>query len=1255
MRNKQQPVMIATKSVSNKSSQQAVVQDGFVSNCKLSAKPPFRYSQLATALSLCLLAQAYLPNAAYAAVNDTDSQKNASSNSEPSQAAVNQSAQTSQSAQDQSSQTQALRQAKSDAELEQALIALRLKRAVEQGLVDASVLEDYQRETLNKASDESKSAYNQAEALAEQTVDKSIDNSTTNQKTNGQTNTGNQPATKQPIVQPYPINKTSPTSPATPQSKDSQSVNGSSNISNNGSNSKDSDAIFDRIFTDSSFDNQGATRQQGAARDFNDSANLSSPEQLDQLLNDIGSQVSVDFDQPVARLDAAEPPLGFNNKIDQSDSLHPSNRETLGIKSSESSTQQAATEPVYQATDVVTDPDNTQEQVDAKAKASLEQSNLGKVDDKIVKAEGDITDDLVEEVQKNGGQKAEINPDDYLPEYRQRPNGIDDELEQEQLAATDDTEKEPEAKQGLVKRLFNRFFNDGVGGLPKVKAKVYVNQTEEPVTTQQLQQALKGPNPQLVVADKEEQPAANIKAAMENIPAGSIADFTAATPKLYQEALDAAQAVGYYDVKLSFKKVASDEIAVVIDHLGEPVRVASRIVDIRGEGQELEEFQTIVDEAPPKADDVFNHGVYENTKREIETATDQLGFFDGQWLNRSVDVILPDNTADIDLIYDTGERYRFDEVVFFTIDEETGQLTTDPDKLPVKLELLHQLHEFKAGDSFSAPLVTKFTNDLSRTQYFNSVNVETIRPGTSRGVLGFEETEREPDEDQELAQADTDQAAADGSETDNITANDSSSSEGGLNSIGSNNTNNSDDSEDSKNLEASDDSDVLDEELAPVVYSINDETSEKLAQIRVKAERLSRLPDDRVLDEVESEAKSLLGKIANSISNTVKKVLPDDKDPYADTDSLPDDLSKTVLANRKTPQQVAESKSVPLYVFVSADKPRDMDIGIGYGTDTGVRAVTRFENNLINKDGYQAGITVGASKINRNINLHASRPWKHPLDDTLTGNISYEQEEINQGEGNLDLETNTIQAGITRNIRKENGWNRTYSLRYRMDQLESGVEGPAREDLPVPFNREGASFDQEALLLGYQIDKTTSDNVLNPTKGWRQYYSIEAGSENALTDTNMAIARAGVSGLYSFGEDNRHQILASLDGGYIWADDFERVPYKLRFFAGGDRSIRGYDYNSLSALEKGYLVGGQVLAVGSTEYNYEFKPGLRGAVFADFGNAYDKDFEAETKLGVGFGVRWASPVGMVRVDLGAGVLEDSIPIRLHFYIGSPLQ
>ena len=284
--------------------------------------------------------------------------------------------------------------------------------------------------------------------------------------------------------------------------------------------------------------------------------------------------------------------------------------------------------------------------------------------------------------------------------------------------------------------------------------------------------------------------------------------------------------------------------------------------------------------------------------------------------------------------------------------------------------------------------------------------------------------------------------------------------------------------------------------------------------------------------------------------------------------------------------------------------------------------------------------------------MYGSRPWKHPLNDKLDARLTYEEEVIDQGEGNFDLSTKTLKAALARNIRRENGWDRSYSVRYRLDELETGVDEEELDNLPVRFTSSKPT--QHALLFGYGMSKTDVDNAANPTRGFRQYYALEAGSESLLSDTDMAILRAGVSGLYSFGADDKHQVLGSLNTGYIWADDFYEVPYKLRFFAGGDQSIRGYDYESLSPIEKGYLTGGQILAVGSAEYNYEFRPGFRGAVFTDIGNAYDKDFETDTKVGVGVGIRWASPVGVVRVDVAAGVTEDSIPVRLHLFIGSPL-
>lgn len=1136
---------------------------------------PFRYSPLACALSVCLFAQVAV-QPAYAAqdsripkdIRDSLSERDLSELDEM----------LIETNQDDMVNDESI--ATND-QIEEALIALKLKKAVEKGIISRDVLEDYQRETFDHVSNKKNTAgQDQMDNLLNQSSD---------------------------------------------------------------------DSALDQVGKQES--SRGGIENIDATIDFASDQVLSSPQEVDAVLNQINSEVEHDFTQPVATLDAAQPPIGLDSDVDALTNFTPSNRATLGLDDEQSTpSENEQTVASTQSDKTVIDGDDLNSK-----DVSLTDTDPTANET----AQANQSPDVTEE-----GEGTGIDPDQYLPEYDSEVNGGFD--EETLVAREDEEEEESEAKPGFFKRVYNRLFNDGYAALPRIKANIYL---EQPVDGSEQRERIK--------ADSDQEPANNIKASMENISVEAIKDFTAATPKLRQEAINAAEAVGYYDVKLRFDRVAQDEVNVIIEELGEPVTVSSRILEVRGEGESLEAFQEIEENAAPKEGDVFNHGVYKETKGKVEKVRTDYGFFDGEWLNSSVDVILPDNTADVDLIYNTGERYEFDNVVFFTIDKDTGKLTTDPDKLPVKSELLHQLHDFKVGDPFYGPLITKFTNDLSATRYFNTVNVETIRPSAtpnssslafdddSDSVLPVEQANSSTESVLEGYQSgdekneNIDQAAkkfedADDSDdiqsdSEEVLANNSTSEEGDTasNNASKNNASNTD-----EESEADED---LESELAPIEYSVDQETTEKLASITQKAERLSRLPDDRVLDEEEEEAKSILGKISNAISRAVEKIVPDDKDELSDTDALPEDLGETFLASRKTPQEVAETKSVPLYVFVTADKPKDVDLGVGYGTDTGVRALARLEHNLINKEGYQAGISVGTSKINKSINVHASRPWKHPLNDILTGSVSYEQEEINQGEGNIDLETNTVEATVARKIRKEEGWNRVYSVRYRLDDLESGITGPDRENLPVPFNREGASFEQEALLFGYQIDKTIEDSPTNPTQGYRQYYSIEAGSENALTDTDMAIARAGVSGLYSFGEMNKHQVLASLDAGYIWADNFEEVPYKLRFFAGGDRSIRGYDYNSLSAIEKGYLVGGQVLALGSTEYNYEFKPGLRGAVFADFGNAYDKDFEAETKLGVGFGVRWASPVGMVRVDLAAGVLEDSIPVRLHLFVGSPLQ
>lgn len=331
-------------------------------------------------------------------------------------------------------------------------------------------------------------------------------------------------------------------------------------------------------------------------------------------------------------------------------------------------------------------------------------------------------------------------------------------------------------------------------------------------------------------------------------------------------------------------------------------------------------------------------------------------------------------------------------------------------------------------------------------------------------------------------------------------------------------------------------------------------------------------------------------------------------------------------------------------------------MGLGYETDVGVRLTGKYQNNLVNRSGLQTGASVALSKVDQAVEFNASLPYKHPLNDKLTGTVGYQHKEVDDLVNTF--EADTVYASIARNIYHDSGWNRTYSLRYRGDKLTVDPEKYSTDSLPYPFNNYASDYTQQALLAGYAINKTVADNMLTPTWGYSQRYSLEVGAKGALSDTNMAILRAGGTGMYTFGKDNKQQVIGRLDLGYLYSGDFYDVPYRSRFFAGGDSSIRGYNTDSLGPTYGGenFLVGGDALAVGSAEYNYEFRPSFRGAVFTDFGNAYDTtgEYDNATAVSIGTGIRWQSPIGLVRLDVAKGLTGDNNDVRLHFFIGSPL-
>ena len=189
------------------------------------------------------------------------------------------------------------------------------------------------------------------------------------------------------------------------------------------------------------------------------------------------------------------------------------------------------------------------------------------------------------------------------------------------------------------------------------------------------------------------------------------------------------------------------------------------------------------------------------------------------------------------------------------------------------------------------------------------------------------------------------------------------------------------------------------------------------------------------------------------------------------------------------------------------------------------------------------------------------------------------------------------------------------------------------------------------MIPGVNLSRRRADETFYPRNLFGWSVNLRGATDGFLADTTFVRALGRVRWIRPLGE--RGRLLLRSEIGATGVDDFSLLPTSERFFAGGDRSVRGYDYQDLGPTdESGDNIGGEYLLVGSAEIDYLFFGNFGGAVFVDAGNA-DDSFPPDPKLGAGVGVRWRSPVGMVGADVAYG-FDDDAGFRLHLSIEAGL-
>jgi translocation and assembly module TamA len=325
----------------------------------------------------------------------------------------------------------------------------------------------------------------------------------------------------------------------------------------------------------------------------------------------------------------------------------------------------------------------------------------------------------------------------------------------------------------------------------------------------------------------------------------------------------------------------------------------------------------------------------------------------------------------------------------------------------------------------------------------------------------------------------------------------------------------------------------------------------------------------------------------------------------------------------------AEGLEVPVDVRLSANKTVKYTFGAGYGTDTGARGSASVDLRRINRNGHRGSVDLKGSEIEQSLRTTYFIPLRRERGGLLAFSAAYQEEDNDATQS----ETGLVGASYSR---PHGRWREVFSLFLQHEDYVVGVDSGVA-DLLIPS-------------VGWS--RVTADDRIFPSRGYRLRCELRGAVKDAFSDASFLQASVEAKRVLSFGR--RHRFLTRGEVGYVATDQFRQLPPSLRFFAGGDQSVRGFGFEALGPHdEEGQVIGAQGLIVASVEYERWFSKTLGSAVFLDAATVSDS-FGGEVHSGAGLGFRWRSPVGPVRIDVAWPLSADEKSVRVHLSIGPEL-
>ena len=326
--------------------------------------------------------------------------------------------------------------------------------------------------------------------------------------------------------------------------------------------------------------------------------------------------------------------------------------------------------------------------------------------------------------------------------------------------------------------------------------------------------------------------------------------------------------------------------------------------------------------------------------------------------------------------------------------------------------------------------------------------------------------------------------------------------------------------------------------------------------------------------------------------------------------------------------------TVPVSIRAEPIKRDRYTVSLGYGTDTDLRGRFAWENRRVNTRGHRLRFELTASSVLQEVVTRYIIPVGDPALEKLEFSAGYINEEL----GDLDSERYELIGGLTQAM---GNWQRV--LFFKLNQETT--------DFP-----DGTSNEQLLLIPGISYASMPPNFLTGWMRTAAYYFELSGSPETLGSDSSYLRFYTRAERVWPLSGPWHLRLRGEF--GSSWVNDFSELPASQRFFAGGDRSVRGFALDELSprvevVAPSGEVsqqsIGGEHKLVGSIELERDIFTNFRAAVFYDTGNAFS-DWSAPLEYSVGVGLRWRLPMLLIGFDIAQALSEPDKNPRLHLNI-----